>query len=70
MGRRIIGNSGVFKVNLPADAGALDANGNFAMFEAFSSLHALKTRLRLANEEIVGRVGVDADIGLGDGGSA
>lgn len=58
------------KVNLPADAGALDANGNFAMFEAFSSLYALKTRLRLANKEVVGWVGVDADVGFGDGGSA
>ena len=56
--------------HLPAYAGAFDGNGNFAMFEAFSSLYALETGLGLADPEVVGRVGVDTDVGLGDGGGA
>lgn len=56
---------------IPADSGAFDPNGYFAVFEILSLLDALECRSRLGYPELVLGVCEDADIGqadsLGDG---
>lgn len=50
----------------PADTSALDSNCDLAIFEIFGFLDRLEAWFRFSYPELVGRVGVDADVGLGD----
>lgn len=51
---------------LPADSGALDPNGDFAVFEILSLLDALERRSRLGYPKLMLRVCEDTDIGQAD----
>ena len=51
---------------VPANSGALDPNGDFAMLEVLSLLDALECRCRLGYPELVLRVCENPNVGQAD----
>ena len=53
--------------DIPADTGAFDADSDFAGFKRFTAFDFFEGGAGFGDPEFVLRVGVDADVGLGDG---
>lgn len=51
----------------PADTSAFDADRHFSRFQGSTFLHLFERGAGLRHPQLVLRVGVNADIGLGDG---
>lgn len=49
---------------VPADSGALDRDCDLALLQSLALFNFLLARLGLGNPKVVGRVGVDANVGL------
>ena len=60
------GGKGQRRGHIPANACALDPDGDFTLFQALASLDLLELGLRFCDPELVGWVGVGANVGFGE----